>query len=85
MSAQRGRRPRARVVSRDGLSFVGGWYLMIYQSQFATTFNLTVFLGGMVIAGIPGTAQAFSLWLSARTPPPSSPSPESASSGASRG
>jgi hypothetical protein len=41
---------------------------MIYQAQFASTFNLTVFLGGMVIAGIPGAAQAFTLWLAARTP-----------------
>lgn len=47
---------------------------MIYQAQFAQTFNLAVFLGGMVIAGIPGAVQAFTLWLSARTPmPPSGP------------
>lgn len=64
---------------------MGGWYLMIYQAQFAVTFNLSVFLGGMVISGIPGAAQAFSLFLAARTEPPSSPSPEPVSSGPSVG
>lgn len=58
---------------------------MIYQAQFAATFNLSVFLGGMVISGIPGASQVLSLWLNARTPPPSSPSPESVSSGPSVG
>ena len=56
---------------------------MIYEAIKAMPFNATVFLGGMVIAGIPGAAQALTLWLGARTPPPSSdsasPAPEPAS------
>ena len=48
---------------------------MIYQAQFAGQFNLSVFLGGMVIAGIPGAVQAFTLWLTVRTSEPPSDSP----------
>jgi hypothetical protein len=48
------------VVSRDTLSFLGGWYLIIYQAQFAAQFNLSVFLGGMVITGVPGVLAAWS-------------------------
>lgn len=66
-------------MSRDTLSFVGGWYLMIYQAQFAETFNLPVFLGGMVISGIPGALQALAL-LSGRTAEQLPPSPEPVSS-----
>jgi hypothetical protein len=54
---------------------------MIYQAQKdVNQFNLAVFLGGMVIAGVPGAVQAFTLWLSARTLPPPSPAPEQLSS-----
>lgn len=80
MSAQRGQRPTGRVVSRDTLSFLGGWGLMIYEAVAAQPFNTTVFLGGMVIAGVPGALQAWALITSARTPLPSSESPESPSS-----
>jgi hypothetical protein len=76
------RRPGNLTVSRDTLSFIGGWYLMIFQAQFAAEFNLAVFLGGMVISGIPGALQAASL-LTGRTPEPSQRSPEAASSEAS--
>lgn len=55
------RRGLARAVSRDSISFVGGWYLIIYQAQFAATFNLSVFIGGMVIAGVPGILAAWKL------------------------
>lgn len=56
---------------------MGGWYLIIYQAQFAHPFNLAVFLGGMAIVGIPGAAQIFSSVAGAApTPPPSQPSPE---------
>lgn len=61
------RRTRRRTISRDALSFVMGWGLMIYEAVWASPFNTTVFLGGMVIAGIPGAWQALILWLSART------------------
>lgn len=74
------RRPGRLTISRDTLSFAGGWYLMIFQAQFAQVFNPTVFLGGMAIAGIPGAVQALTLWLGGRTPSPPSPSPEPASS-----
>jgi hypothetical protein len=52
---------------------------MIYQAQFAAQFNLAVFLGGMVISGIPGALQAASL-LAGRTPEQSQHSPVEASS-----
>lgn len=59
MSAD-GRPGPSRVdVGRDLLSFAGGWYLIIYQAQFAPVFNLAVFVGGMVIAGVPGAVQAW--------------------------
>jgi hypothetical protein len=50
---------------------------MIYQAQFTSHFNLSVFLGGLAISGIPGGFQVLSLWLNARTPPssPDSPAP----------
>lgn len=51
--------PTRFALVRDGLSFIGGWYLIIYQAQFSPVFNLTVFLGGMVIAGVPGAVQAW--------------------------
>jgi len=85
VNIRRGHRPPGKVVSRDTLSFLGGWYMMIYQAQFATHFNLSVFLGGLAISGIPGGFQAFSLWLNARTPPSSPDSPAPASSGPSLG
>ena len=83
MSAQRSGAPTRRAVSRDTLSFAGGWGLMIYEAIAAQPFNTTVFLGGMVIAGIPGAVQAFALWASARTVLPPSDSPASVSSGPS--
>jgi hypothetical protein len=74
VSTQRTERPTRRVLSRDTVSFLGGWGLMIYEALAAQPFNTTVFLGGMVIAGIPGAFQAFTLWASARTLlPPSAP------------
>jgi hypothetical protein len=72
-----------RTISRDTLSFLGGWGLMIYEAVRAQPFNTTVFLGGMVIAGIPGAVQAFTLFMSARTVLPPSESPEPASPGPS--
>jgi hypothetical protein len=56
---------------------------MVYEAVVAVPFNTTVFLGGMVAAGIPGVAQVLSLWLSAHTEGPPSDSLESASSGPS--
>jgi hypothetical protein len=54
---------------------------MIYETlQSLERFNLNVFLGGMVIAGIPGAVQAFMLWLGSRTASVSPSSPEPASS-----
>jgi len=73
-------RPGRFAIPRDTLSFLGGWYLMIYQAQFAPQFNLSAFLGGMVIVGVPGASQVFAVWLGTRTGEPSPPSPEPASS-----
>lgn len=52
---------------------------MIYQAQFADSFQLAVFVGGMVVSGIPGVAQALPLLLG-RTPEPLPPSPVEPSS-----
>jgi hypothetical protein len=75
VSTQLGQRPGGRALSRDTLSFLGGWGLMIYEAVKASPFNTTVFLGGMVIAGIPGAAQVLALWFTARTGGPPSDSP----------
>lgn len=75
----------ARVLSRDTLSLLGGWYLIIYQAQFAPVFNLSVFLGGLVIVGVPGAAAAWTGRINGGTPtgPPPSESPPGQSSGVS--
>lgn len=83
MSARRGRKPGKGIISRDTASFLGGWGLMVYEAIAAVPFNTTVFVGGMVAAGIPGVAQALDLWLSARMVVGPSDSPESVSSGPS--
>jgi hypothetical protein len=78
-------RPSRFAISRDTLSFLGGWYLIIYQAQFAQDFNLSVFLGGMVIAGVPGVLQVFAArsgvpptgGSSSSSAPPASPGPSS--------
>lgn len=80
MSALRTGRPTRKGLSRDTLSFIGGWGLMIYEAVRASPFNTTVFLGGMVIAGIPGAIQAFTLWASARMVSPPSEPPQPAPS-----
>lgn len=54
---------------------------MVYEATSAVPFNTTVFVGGMIAAGIPGVAQALSLWLSTRTDVGQSASPEPASPG----
>ena len=71
-----------RVLSRDTFSFLGGWYLIIYQAQFAPTFNLSVFTGGLVIVGVPGVAAAWAGRGGGGTPtgPPSSESAQAPSS-----
>jgi hypothetical protein len=53
---------------------------MIYEAVAAHPFNTTVFLGGMVIAGIPGAAQAFGIWMSTRMDGPPSDSVQPVSS-----
>lgn len=77
MSARR--RLPGRAAVRDTVSFVLGWYLMIYQAQFADKFELAVFLGGMGISGIPGALQVIPLLLG-RMPEPSPPSRQEPSS-----
>jgi hypothetical protein len=52
---------------------------MIYEAIRAQPFNTTVFVGGMVIAGVPGALQAWALLASTRMPPSSPDSPESPS------
>ena len=69
--SERQRTPRL-VVIRDSLSFAGGWYLMIFGQPGAEKFELMVFLGGMVVSGIPGVLQVLPLFLG-RTAVPSSP------------
>lgn len=66
MSTRR-RLPGRLTLSRDSLSFCGGWYLIIFQAQFAHTFNLAVFLGGMTLAGVPGALQVLSAWAGTHT------------------
>ncbi len=83
MSNERQSGPRRRpfrVLVRDFVTFVGGWYLMIYQAQFADRFEWVIFLGGMVAAGVPGAAQAWPAVVTRLTgQPPSSPAPEASS------
>lgn len=57
---------------------------MIYEAIQASPFNTTVFLGGMVIAGVPGALQAWSLITASRTPSEPLDSPEPPSSELSR-
>ena len=57
MSARRTLRYAVPVI-RDLISFGLGWYLIIDQAH-AAVFNPTVFLGGMVIVGVPGTLAVF--------------------------
>jgi len=68
-------------IPRDTISFAGGWYLIIYQAQFAQNFNLTVFVGGIVIACVPGGLAAWATRTVGVTPtdPPSSNSQPQAS------
>lgn len=71
----------AGIFSRDTVTFAGGWYLIIYQGQFAQTFNATVFIGGILIALVPGTLAAWAMrqlpgGLPATEPPSSAPAPE---------
>jgi len=74
----------ARILSRDTLSFLLGWYLIIYQAQFAPVFNTVVFAGGLVIVGVPGAAAAWTGRLGGTpTGPPPSASPPDPSSGVS--
>lgn len=79
MSTPHRRGPGRAVISRDTLSFLGGWYLIIYQAQFAATFNQSVFIGGILIACVPGGLAA---WATRTSPtgPPSSDSPPAVSS-----
>ena len=76
--------PSRTTVVRDSLGIVGGWYLIIYQAQFAPTFNWVVFASGLVAAGLPGAVQ---VWAArpggAGITGPSSPepAPEQSSSG----
>lgn len=68
----------AKLLTRDTFTFLGGWYLIIYQAQFAPTFNLPVFIGGMVAAGIPGVLAVFSARAGGAAPidpSPADPSP----------
>ena len=75
----------ARILSRDTVSFLLGWYLIIYQAQFAPVFNMVVFAGGLVIVGVPGAAAAWTGRLGGGTPtgPPPSDSAPAPSSEAS--
>ena len=77
MSEQR-RTPR-RILIRDSLSFAGGWYLMIFGQPGAEKFELMVFLGGMVVSGIPSVLQALPLLLGRTAVPLPPPQPEPSS------
>jgi hypothetical protein len=67
------RGPGRAVISRDTFSFLGGWYLIIYQAQFAAEFNQSVFIGGILIACVPGGLAAWAT----RAPPTDPPSSDS--------
>lgn len=62
--------------SRDTISFIGGWFLIIWQGTIADPFIPTVFAGGIVIALVPGALAAWAIRMggSAFTEPPSSAS-----------
>lgn len=79
------RNPSRAAISRDTFSFLGGWYLIIYQAQFAQTFNLSVFIGGVLIACVPGSLAAWATRAGGVTPtdPPSSGSLPEVSQGPS--
>jgi hypothetical protein len=82
----------SRILSRDALSTLGGWAMMIYQIRFvdAADFNLWVFLTGAALANVPGVGTALASRASALTggspqapassPPGSPPAPSSATS-----
>lgn len=73
MSTRRG--PGRKVVSRDTFSFAAGWFLIIYQGTVANPFNPTVFMGGIVIALVPGALAAWAMrTVGTSTGPPSSAS-----------
>lgn len=71
------RSPGTRTISRDTITFVGGWALIIYEAlRPESTFNPIVFIGGMVIVGVPGAAAVFSIYMQRGGPGiGSSPSP----------
>jgi hypothetical protein len=83
VSAGERRNPSRGVISRDTFSFLGGWYLIIYQAQFAQTFNLSVFIGGVLIACVPGSLAAWATRAGGVPPiePPSSGSQPGVSQG----
>lgn len=80
MSTPQRRGPGRAVLSRDTFSFLGGWYLIIYQAQFAAEFNQSVFIGGILIACVPGGLAAWATRAGSPTDPPSSDSPQAVSS-----
>jgi hypothetical protein len=80
------RTPGAKIFTRDALSFLLGWGLIIYQGTIADPFNWTVFAGGLVVVLAPGAAAAWATrqaqsWT--HTVPPSSDSPQEVASGPS--
>jgi len=69
-------RPAGRVLSRDSISFLGGWALVIHQAAAVAPpdFNLAVFLGGLALIGVPGAGAILAARSGALTSePPSSP------------
>jgi hypothetical protein len=77
VSTVRRRTPGARAFTRDSFSFLFGWGLTIYQGTIADPFNWAVFVGGLVVVLVPGTAAAWATrqvasW--STTGPPSSDS-----------
>lgn len=74
MSTAQQRTRWAGIFSRDTITYVGGWYLIIYQAQFAPTFNSTAFVAGVLIALVPGTLAAWALRQAALLTPTDPPS-----------
>lgn len=67
------RRPDTLTVTKDLISFLGGWGLILHQALVVrpADFNLSLMLLGAALVGVPGVGQLLAM----RTGGPSSSSP----------
>lgn len=71
-----------RVLTRDAISFCGGWFIILYQMLEVPPTQVNewfLLLGGSLI-GVPGVAEIIALRGRKPTDPPVSPAPAGASS-----